>query len=365
MNIMKKEIIALTIINVLAFVFVFFSLRTEVPRPNAVVLNDVVQTIGNNETDNLALLTDALANAFWEMDAARFERDERVRGAFLLFLVVMNFASALFFVQIRRKILEPFRKLQTFAWRVAEGALDVPLEMDRHNTFGAFTESFDIMREELKKANESKKELIASLSHDIKTPIASIKAVTELMLLKTTDEKEAARLHSIANKAEQVNALITNMFNASLEELLVLNVNPVEMSSTDIKGLIQSADYDNRVSPFEIPSCLVIADALRLQQVFDNIISNAYKYAGTDMTVASYYEGDFLVIELRDYGHGVPEADLPTIFDKFKRGQNAIGAGGQGLGLYIARYFMTQMSGDIYGENKNGLVIYVKIKLAE
>jgi len=362
---MKKEIIAISIIHALAFVFVFFFFRTEVPRPDAVLLNDIVQTIGNNETVHLSLLTDAIYNTFAEMDAARFERDQNTRSALLLFLALVNFACILFYVQIQRKILTPFNKLQTFARRVASGDLNMPLEMDKHNTFGAFSESFDLMREELHKANQSKKELIASLSHDIKTPIASIKAVTELMLLKTTDEKETARLNSITNKAEQINALITNMFNASLEELLVLNVNPAETSSTEIETLIRNADYDGRISAFQIPSCLVVADVMRLQQVFDNIISNSYKYAGTDITITSYYKEGFLIIEVRDYGDGVPDEDLPLMFEKFKRGKNALGASGQGLGLFLSKYFMTQMSGDIYGENKNGLAMYVKIKLAD
>lgn len=88
-----------------------------------------------------------------------------------------------YFFYIQCKIIKPFRKLKRFAERIAKGNLDIPLEMDRHNLFGAFTESFDIMRSELKKAriaearaNTSKKELVAKLSHDIKTPVASIKA---------------------------------------------------------------------------------------------------------------------------------------------------------------------------------------------
>ena len=88
-------------------------------------------------------------------------------------------------------VFKPFKKLQSFAVNVARGNLDIPLKMDKNNPFGAFTESFDIMREELAAArqseyaaNRSKKELVASLSHDIKTPVASIKAVSELMLMR-------------------------------------------------------------------------------------------------------------------------------------------------------------------------------------
>ena len=91
-------------------------------------------------------------------------------------------------------LVRPFNKLSDFAASVSKGNLDVPLNMDRHNYFGAFTESFDRMREELKlssereaAANRSKQELVAELSHDIKTPVATFKATCEVMEIKYTD----------------------------------------------------------------------------------------------------------------------------------------------------------------------------------
>jgi signal transduction histidine kinase len=123
------------------------------------------------------------------------------RNYLLIFSIIIIFSAAIlcviYLVYIDKTIFHPFRKLQGFARHVAAGNLDMPLEMDKGNLFGAFTESFDLMREELNKAreserlaNQSKKELVASLSHDIKTPVASIKAVTEVMYIKTTDENQ-------------------------------------------------------------------------------------------------------------------------------------------------------------------------------
>jgi len=338
--------------------------RLPTPPPNIVQLNDAVITLGYGSED-LAFLTSTLAYVFDDMDTTRQNRDNNLHMSLLVFLTLLSLLGILLYLRVQRQILTPFNRLQDFARRVAEGHLDIPLKMDKNNSFGAFSESFDIMREELRKANQSKKELVASLSHDIKTPIASIKAITELMLVKTTDEKEQARLNTITAKAEQINALITNMFNATLEELQVLQVNPTENSSTELKELIKNADYDNRVMPFEIPPCLVLADILRLQQVFDNIISNSYKYAGTDICVSSYYIDGFLAIELQDFGVGVPDEDIGQIFNKFHRGKNASGISGQGLGLHISKYFMTQMLGDISCRNKNGFAVVIKIKLAE
>ena len=279
---MKKIAFAMLIFAALGGIAITFAFRAPTPQPNSVLINDTAMTAAqsDNIADTIPFLTAQLTYAFEEMDSTRASRDSGLQLFMYIFMAVLFALAFSLLLYCEVKILSPFRKLQDFARSIAEGNLDVPLAMDKNNTFGAFTESFDIMREALRKANHSKKELVASLSHDIKTPIASIKAVTELMLVKTTDEKEQARLDTITAKAEQVNALITNMFHATLEELEVLHVAPEEVSSAEIAKLIANADYQGQATVSEIPTCLVVADLLRLQQVFDNVISNSYKYAG-------------------------------------------------------------------------------------
>jgi len=322
-------------------------------------------TIQENPYDALPFLTTQLNYAFAEMDEARLARDDKLQR-FVYILIAVFFLNAIILIfYCHFTILKPFGKLQNFAQSIAAGNLDTPLEMDRHNRFGAFTESFDIMREELKKANHGKKELVASLSHDIKTPIASIKAVTELMLVKAADEKEITRLNTITAKAEQVNALITNMFHATLEELQVLHVTPDDIASTEITKLIAEADYQSRATVSEIPTCLVVADILRLQQVIDNVISNSYKYADTSINITTDFEDKFLIISVQDFGKGVSDEELPRLFDKFYRGGNKNKVNGQGLGLFLSKFFMTKMHGDILCENTaDGFVMRLYLKLA-
>jgi len=366
---MKKIIFAMLIFAILGITTITVAFRHATPQPNAVLINDTVMTIsttqGEDITELAPFLTAQFTYVFEEMDNARANRDNRLQLFMYIFIAALFAATLALLLYCERAILSPFRKLQGFARSIADGNLDAPLAMDKNNTFGAFTESFDIMREELRRANHSKKELVASLSHDIKTPIASIKAVTELMLVKTTDEKEQARLNTITAKAEQVNALITNMFHATLEELEVLHVAPGEVSSAEIAKLIADADYQGQAVIPTIPTCLVVADLLRLQQVFDNVISNSYKYAGTSIAVAVTFEGQYLAIDIQDFGKGVTGEDLARLFDKFYRGGNKDKVNGQGLGLFISKYFMTQMHGDIVCENRDdGFAVRVFVKLA-
>ena len=100
------------------------------------------------------------------------------------------------YIYIRRSVITPFKNLNSFAARVAEGNLDVPLTMDKGHVFGEFTESFDLMRSELKKARlaekkaaDDQKEMVAKLSHDIKTPVASIKSTSEVGMDITKEER--------------------------------------------------------------------------------------------------------------------------------------------------------------------------------
>ena len=210
-------------------------------------------------------------------------------------------------------MIRPFRKLKGFAERIAGGNLDIPLEMDKKNLFGAFTESFDIMRSELKKAriaeaqaNASKKELVAKLSHDIKTPVASIKAVAEVGLAVAGNKKDKDSYSRIIGKADQINTLITNLFTATLEELQQLTVTPTNIDSKQVKTLIENADYMHRAAVPDISECLVYADALRLQQVFDNIFANSYKYAKTAVIVEIEKTDDHIGVIIEDFGGGVP-----------------------------------------------------------
>lgn len=200
-------------------------------------------------------------------------------------------------------------------------------------------------------ANESKKELIAKLSHDIKTPVASIKAVSEIGAVTAANEKDRDGFIRIGEKADQINVLVSDLFHASLQELQQLGVNPKDHVSGELREMIEKSDYYRRAEIGEVPSCLLSFDKLRLQQVFDNIFINSYKYADTEMLVTFTLTDTACRIRIEDYGGGVREEELPHLLEKFKRGGNATGKDGAGLGLYLSQYLASAMRGGLEIEN--------------
>ena len=374
---MKKFLIIVFLALIIGFGGIIRLFQNDTPPiPDMAAVNDAVMLAmqSDNPEELKNILVNQLMREYEAINAGKKSRDLKLQIFLCVYISAFAGAVICFYLYCERSILKPFRKLRRFARDVAVGNLDIPLEMDRHGSFGAFTESFDLMREELKKAREneraadrSKKELVASLSHDIKTPVASIKAATELMLVKDRDEKEKIQLERIDEKAEQINSLITNMFHATLEELQELSVTAAEVHSTIIPQLIQNADYKGQVKPFIIPNCIVLIDAVRLQQVFDNIVGNSYKYAGTDIEINAVFDDNdnFLVIDIMDYGPGAPDEELPFIFNKFYRGKNAGDKSGYGLGLHISKFLLEQMSGELRCENRHGgFAVILALRLA-
>lgn len=267
--------------------------------------------------------------------------------------------------------IRPFNKLKFFAGNVSKGNFDMPLNMTRHNYFGAFTESFDRMREELKlsaereaAANRSKQELVAELSHDIKTPVATIKATCEVMEIKHKDPDVQEKVAVIKSKASSVEHLIDNMFKATLEDLEELKVTPREESSLIIDSILGDLRfYGEVVRKDELPQCLILADRLRLEQVIDNIAGNSFKYAGTALEVSFNTDGENVHVLFSDRGPGVPEDELAMLTSKFYRGSAAESSGkdGSGLGLYLASRFMEKMGGGLEIRNREGGGLTVEI----
>ncbi|MBR1724286.1 MAG: HAMP domain-containing histidine kinase, partial [Ruminococcus sp.] len=305
-------------------------------------------------------------------------------GGLLILLGMVGFG-----VYLNRNVITPFRKMQAFAGRVAEGRLDEPLEMDRDNLFGAFSESFDIMREELSASKQrelelqkKERELVASLSHDLKTPVTGIKLAAELLQMRfsvksgasekdiTFDRDELGSMRDgvdgILQKSEQINSLVSDLFTSTLDDLGEFKVSCRDEASAVLADIVKGCDDKHYVVMGELPAVIVNIDRRRMAQVIGNIISNSYKYADTPIDVSFKLSDSILEMRIQDHGQGVPYDEIELITNKFYRGKKWADSGtdGNGLGLYIAKMLMKKMNGDLTVENNDGLTITLVIPLS-
>ena len=303
-----------------------------------------------------------------------------ILAVFVLFFIIV-LGIILYGLYIWKYILIPFKNMKDFAAKVAQGKLDEPLKMDRDNMFGAFSESFDIMREELARAKErelelqkKERELVASLSHDLKTPVTGIKLTAELMQMRLsvksdgqTEENLKADAEGIYKKAEQIDALLADLFTSTLDDIGEFKVNCRDEESNVLADIVKETDDQKLTVMSEIPAVIINIDRKRMAQVIGNIISNSYKYANTKIDIQFGVSGKYLEMLIKDYGPGVPTDELDLITNKFYRGKDwqDTDKDGHGLGLYIAKSLMNKMSGDLIVESDGkGFAVTLVIPLS-
>jgi signal transduction histidine kinase len=299
---------------------------------------------------------------------------ENLSVATLLLFALMCALNIIFLTVFYRLIVRPFRRVRRFAHKISTGVFDEPLPLEKNDLFGLFTQSFDIMRESLLDARRkqfiaerSQKELIASLSHDIKTPVTSIRLISELIKATSRDPALTEKLNTIDMKANQIDRLINDMLYSSLEELGEMQVSLAGADSSVLRALLADADHLFKVRQGDIPPCLIELDITRMEQVFGNIIANSYKYAGTAIDVHYIIDGDVLRIDIGDYGDGVDSTELELVTNKFYRGISARTRqkDGEGLGLYIAKLLMVKMGGGLEAINRaDGFTVRLWIRLS-
>lgn len=265
-------------------------------------------------------------------------------------------------------VLHPLKKISSYTSEIAKGNTDIPLSYDRGSEVGEFSWAFDSMRKELNKARASEKEaiennktVIATLSHDIKTPIASIRAYAEGLEanLDSSPEKRAQYLQVIMKKSDEVTKVTDDLLLHSLSDMhrLTIEEEKVEISAFTKKA-VEDLDPDGKEISFTSDGITseIKCDPGRLLQCIENLITNARKYAPGKIDV--YLERPVeqkgtVALCVRDHGAGIPDEDMPFIFDKFYRGHNRGQQKGSGLGLYIVKYLMTKMDGDVILRNSD------------
>lgn len=291
-------------------------------------------------------------------------------------IIILIITSALITIWVNRDIYKPIKELSVAMKKIAEGNFDYRLEPMKDGEIGVLYDNYEQMRLQLKENAEEKaqnekksKELISNISHDLKTPITSIKGYVEGIMdgVADTPEKMDKYIKTIYNKANDMDRLINELTtysgidsNKIPYHFHVINIadyfeDCVEEVGLDLESKNITLNYTN-LAPSDTA---IVADPEQLKKVINNIISNSVKYMGHDngeIDIRILDEGESIRIEIEDDGKGIPAKDIGNIFERFYRTDSSRNSmqGGSGIGLSIVKKIIEDHGGYVWATSKEG-----------
>jgi two-component system, OmpR family, phosphate regulon sensor histidine kinase PhoR len=218
---------------------------------------------------------------------------------------------------------------------------------------------------ELRNMQTMRRELIGNISHELRTPIAGIKAMAETLLDGALDDREAAKdfVSRIESEADRLTQMVAELTQLSRIEsgTAELDKEPVDLNAlvgNVIAELTPLADRQHisllkQAAP-DLPD--VSVDRERIQQSLINLVHNAIKFnkPGGTVTVAAVFNQDTVTVSVTDTGIGISSTDLPHVFERFFKADRARSGGGSGLGLAIAKHTVQAHGGRISAQSTEG-----------
>lgn len=307
-----------------------------------------------------------------------------------LFAVILLLTGFLLYRYVTRKIIKPLEQLRRSAEQIKAGDLTYELKAVSKDEVGQLVQTFDQMRQRLYDSiqlqlhyEENRKQLISNISHDLRTPITTIKGYAEGIRdgVTNTEEKLNKYVAAIHTRASDMERLVNELLFFSKLDLkkepfsfqkLELNsflYNVADEMSIEFHNQEVEVVWENRP---EQP-LYVLADREKLKRVIMNLLDNCLKYMNQppkQITVATEQQAEYAVITIKDNGPGIPEEALPFIFERFYRAEpsrNQTVAGGSGLGLAIAQQIVEGHGGRISASSElgRGTSIAFTLKLFE
>ena len=295
----------------------------------------------------------------------------------LLATVLLGFATGIAVVLgyfFTGTLIDRIGQLQTAALAVAKGDLSVRVPAKGNDELAALARSFNDMAEQLRQAQRKQRELdnlrrdlIAWVSHDLQTPLASMRAIVEALVDGMVEDKETNQryLRTMQREIYDLSLLIDDLFQVAQFDAggLVLELEEnslVDLISDTLESFSKLAEereislngsVDAEVDP-------VFMDAPRVGRVLNNLLSNALRHTppGGQVQVRASRESGWARVEVSDTGAGIPAEDMPYLFQRFYRGEKSRSrsTGGAGLGLAIARGIVEAHGGKIGVESSPG-----------
>ena len=294
----------------------------------------------------------------------------------LAMAVILILTSALITAWVNQDIYKPIKELSIAMRKIAEGDFDYRLPDKQEGEIGHLHDNYEQMRLQLKENAEEKmqnekksKELVSNISHDLKTPITSIKGYVEGIMdgVADTPEKMDKYIKTIYNKANDMDRLINELTTYSCIDsnkipyhFHVLNIADYFQDCVEEVGLdLEQKDIQLNYTNLAPADTCIVADPEQLKKVINNIISNSVKYMGHDKGIIDIRildEGESVRIEIEDNGKGIAAKDIGNIFERFYRTDSSRNSlqGGSGIGLSIVKKIIEDHGGYVWATSKEG-----------
>ena len=340
-----------------------------ITQPSFYLCNQVSYYVGDRHVD-IYMLT------YYGNYMAKFRGT--IMGYSILMVLMMMLLSGVVAFFVYQQFVNPLVKLKKAAERMGAGNLDEKIDFgdNRVDEVGELCESFENMRQKMSdfakakmRYEEENRQLISNISHDLRTPITTIKGYVEGIMdgVADTPEKQERYLKMIYSKANEMDSLINEL---SLYTNINNNAIPYEFHRVSVKDYFDDCMEEVYTTLLSRNMTLtyknycdddvkVIVDPDQLKRVINNIITNAIKYTDKEygQIDINIYDNDAEVkVSISDNGRGIDSDSLPHIFDRMYRADSARQSrGGSGLGLAICKKIVEEHGGNIYATSQLGV----------
>ncbi len=268
----------------------------------------------------------------------------------LVFISAMVYVSNMVFIN---NVVEPVAEVTEAAKRIAGGSYGTQMENPYRDEIGQLIDAINDMSSQISKSEKIKSEFISSVSHELRTPLTAINGWGET-LLQDNDPKQLERgVEIILKEARRLTNMVEELLDFSKMEDGRFTL---RIEQTDVQAEFEDTIYtymelfkqeaiELRYDSWDEMCPLIPADPERLKQVFCNVLDNAAKHGGAGKRIDAAITGDGgqIVITVRDYGPGIPEAELPFVKQKFYKGSSK--ARGSGIGLAVCEEIIRMHEG--------------------
>ena len=294
-------------------------------------------------------------------------------GVFMMTAILVIILAFVISFFTTKKQAEPLNEMARAAHRFARGDFSTRVsDADREDEIGQLSAAFNLMADSLERSENRRREFIANVSHELKTPMTTISGFADGILDGTIPpEMEKRYLKVISSETHRLSRLVRNMLDMS--QLTALDTATVLQATFDVTEIIRVSllSLEQKITAkgldvdVQLPEEAVMTRGSRdaIQQVVYNLLDNAIKFSadGETITVSVWKQGEKAYVSVENRGQTIPQDELPLIFDRFHKTDRSRSADrdGVGLGLYIVKTILDHHNEDIFVSSADGVTKFV------